>query len=354
MGDGWSGPGESPAVAEGEGPARPVAMPVRASILAPSALGAWAAAAYDLPDPVRCRLVSSAVNDTYRLDAEGHPCCFLRVSRHAWRTAGDLAAEVRLVEELERRGVAVAPPLARSAGGFLTAFTAPEGTRFAVVFAEAPGEGLRDISTAHARAYGRLAAQFHAAADDAGGVYARFHLNPAHLVDGPLAGVRAQASQLGVSIAALEAVVVRVRPKLDALSRRLPDYGVCHGDLHPGNVRFGEDCEPTLFDFDCWGYGWRAYDLSVFLWNSYLERRSKRWRETRWQAFLQGYQDVRPLPEGLFDLVPLFLVARQVWLMGMDCAGNTGWPPQWIDANWFASMSGFVTGWAEEYPALGG
>ena len=87
-------------------------LPVRSSLFAPSALGAWAAAAFDLPDPVRCRLVSTSVNDTYRLDAGNDTCCFLRVARHAWRTVGDLEAELRLIEELrfqeadDRKGLA--------------------------------------------------------------------------------------------------------------------------------------------------------------------------------------------------------------------------------------------------------
>jgi Ser/Thr protein kinase RdoA (MazF antagonist) len=334
------------------GPVAPVAMPVRSSVLAPSALGAWAGAAYALPVPVRCRLVSSSVNDTYRLDSAGETCCYLRVARHGWRTRGDLEAELRLVEEIGDRGVPVARPMPRTAGGFLTTFGAPEGNRLVVVFEEAAGENVRDITPAHARAYGRLAARVHAAADAAGGVYPRSHLDPDHLLDGPLAGIRAQMGQLGVRTDELEGIGARVRSRLAGLPRRLPDYGACHGDLHSGNVRFDAAGQPTLFDFDCWGYGWRAYDLAVFLWNSYLERRPKRWRDSRWRAFLRGYEAIRPLPADLHEFLPHFLVARQVWLMGLDCAGSSGWPPQWLDAGWFATMHGLVKGWVEEYPVL--
>jgi Ser/Thr protein kinase RdoA (MazF antagonist) len=332
----------------GEPPA--VRLPVRSSLFAPSALGAWAAAAYGLPDPVRCRLVSASVNDTYRLDTGSETCCYLRVARHGWRTAGDVEAELRLIEALRERTVSIAPPMARVAGGQFSFLGAPEGPRLAVVFDEAPGENVREIAPTHACAYGRLAARLHDEADAAGGVYPRFHLDLDHLLDGPLAAIRAQLGQHAEPMAELEAVAARVRTRLERLPRRMPDYGVCHGDLHPGNVRFDAKGRPTLFDFDCWGYGWRAYDLAVFLWNSYLERRTKGWRQSRWRAFLRGYREFRPLPQGFDDLVPLFLVARQVWLMGMDCAGSSGWPPQWLDAGWFETMNGFVRRWLEEYP----
>lgn len=45
-------------------------------------------------------------------------------------------------------------------------------------------------------------------------------------------------------------------------------WGVCHGDCHGFNARFGPDGAATLFDFDDGGQGWRAYDLAVFLWSA--------------------------------------------------------------------------------------
>ena len=150
----------------------------------------------------------------------------------------------------------------------------------------------------------------------------------------------------------LERLAEHVRHRLLELPRTPPGYGLCHGDLHPGNVRFDADGEPTLFDFDCMGYGWRAYDLTVFLWNAFGEGRTKRWRASRWRSFLRGYQEVRPCPEGLDEVMPLFLVARQIWLMGVDCADRSGWPPQWITAEWLREMVRPIRQWVTEYPIL--
>jgi Ser/Thr protein kinase RdoA (MazF antagonist) len=42
-------------------------------------------------------------------------------------------------------------------------------------------------------------------------------------------------------------------------------YGWYHGDVHAKNVCFKNNV-PTIFDFVCMGYGWRAYDICVFAW----------------------------------------------------------------------------------------
>ena len=128
-----------------------------------------------------------------------------------------------------------------------------------------------------------------------------------------------------------------------------PASGLCHGDLHPGNVRFDAAGKPTLFDFDCCGYGWRVYDLAVFHWNIYMERRPTRWRERRWEAFLRGYERVRALPGGLHECLPFFLVARQIWLLGLDAAGKSGYPPQWVHTGMLKQLIGFIHAWDEEY-----
>ena len=236
----------------------------------------------------------------------------------------------------------------------LTLLSAPEGERFAVLFASAPGQSVRDIAPQQCRAYGRLVAAIHEAADTPLPSYRRFHIDEHHLLDEPLQAVRAVLVDGGEGLTFLERFVDRVRYHLADLPLSSPVYGLCHGDLHPGNVRVTKDGQLTLFDFDCLGYGWRSYDLTVFLWNTYGERRTSQWRERRWRTFLGGYREVRLVPEGLDEEVPLFLVGRQVWLMGLDCADRTGWPPQWITRDWLREMVRPVRDWVATYPILAG
>jgi len=330
-------------------------FPVRSSILSPGAMVERVLPKYALPEPRSCRLISRSMNDVYQVTA-GAETYFLRVSGFGWRSRDATAAELALIADLYARGVAVAPAMPRDDGALLASLPAPEGERFAVLFAQAAGAPVRDITLRQAHSYGRLAAALHTAADASPTTYRRFDLDECHLLDEPLRAVRAAMLNVdgGDDLVFLESVAERVRRRLRAFPRTQPGYGLCHGDLHPGNVSFDAAGAPTLFDFDCMGYGWRTYDLTVFLWNAFGERRPKRWRESRWRAFLRGYREVRPLPEELDEALPLFLVARQLWLAGLDSADRSGWPPQWLTADWLRDTVRPVRTWVAEYPILAG
>lgn len=306
----------------------PLVFTTRHSVLAEEALRDWLSASYDLPAVPECRLVSLSLNDVYQVVA-GDVRAYLRVYRHDWRTCDEVDAELALVLALAASDLPVSVPLPFRDGDYVAQLDAAEGARFAVLWSEAPGDDVRDITSAHARRYGRLAAAIHSAADQSTAVYQRRALDSAQLLDAPLAAIRAALPD-GDDLAELERVAEVVRDRLDAFPREGSDYGMCHGDLHPGNVRFAADGTPTLFDFDCCGDGWRGYDLAVFLWNIYGERRPRRWRESRLRAFLSGYAELRALPEGLDTQLPYFLIARQIWLTGLDFAGKSGYPPQWV------------------------
>lgn len=331
--------------------ARSVPFPVEASRLAVPELSRWVEAAYGLPAGEECRLISESINQTYRLGRDGETW-FLRVGRKGWRTRSEVEAEAAIIEALRGVGLRVAAARRRLDGSFAGEIPAPEGTRAAVLFTSAPGEGVREIEPRHCRAYGRLAAGMHDAFDAHPERFDRFRLGLEHLIDEPLAAIRRRMAEHAEEMAYLEEVAARVRERIAALPMDGADFGLCHGDLHPGNVRFDENGEPTLFDFDCCGYGWRAYDLAVFLWNSYTEGRPKRWRQSRWAAFLRGYREVRPVETATLELAPLFLVARQIWLGGLDCAGASGWLPQWIDAGWFRTLNRLIRRWVEEFEIL--
>jgi Ser/Thr protein kinase RdoA (MazF antagonist) len=70
-----------------------------------------------------------------------------------------------------------------------------------------------------------------------------------------------------------------------------------------------------VFDFDCGGLGWRAYDLSVC--RLYCAD------EARWEVFCEGYQEVRALSAATRAAVPWFAVVRQIWRMALFA---THWP----------------------------
>jgi Ser/Thr protein kinase RdoA (MazF antagonist) len=94
-----------------------------------------------------------------------------------------------------------------------------------------------------------------------------------------------------------------------------PYYGFCHGDIQPSNINYIEE-RPIIFDFDCMGNGWRAHDISVFVWNNTLIN-EKYVESEAWKAFLDGYNSVRLLTENELLCINAFGALRALWVMGV-------------------------------------
>lgn len=103
------------------------------------------------------------------------------------------------------------------------------------------------------------------------------------------------------------------------LPKSKPEYGLCHGDLHGGDVRYDENNKPVLFDFDSSGCGWRALDIGVFLasdgWMD-ITREAEDRRQRKLEAFLNGYSSVRELTEQELFAIQLVPPFRHIFLMG--------------------------------------
>ena len=89
-------------------------------------------------------------------------------------------------------------------------------------------------------------------------------------------------------------------------------WGPIGGDFHQSSVYFSEINEPTFFNFDLCGPGWRAYDIASFLSNGNLMHAPAE----RSEAFFAGYYSVRQLADEEHAAVAPFLTVRRVWLMG--------------------------------------
>ena len=310
-------------------------FPVTYSTLSAEALADWLEASYELGAVTACRLLHRGLNDSYLVEA-ARGRYVLRVYRAGWRSAEEIAYEVAVLEHLGRKGIAVALPVRGRNDHAIEWLQAPEGSRAAVLFTHAPGREL-DGSIEDSRRYGRAAASIHAATDDFEAGHARFALDLDHLLAQPLAAIRPFLRHRPADLHAIEGLAASVRRRVEALTvAGQMDRGFCHGDFHGDNAHIEGDTV-TMFDFDCGGPGWRAYDIAVFRW---------RWGddaagEARWAAFLEGYRELRPIGETDLAAVPLFVAARAIWLRGLHAANTADWGRSWLnDAYWDRLLKG--------------
>ncbi len=271
---------------------------------------------YDLGKSVECTLFHRGLNDTYLVSAPNGKFG-LRVYRSKWRTRAAIMAELLALQHLDSRGVSVATPLKRSDGELITDVDAPEGVRSAAVFHWASGVEARYINATHAEQYGRLAAQLHNAGDDLPSSAARPALDMNYLLERPLTFLRPALKSHRSQAARLDALVERLRSRLKEVRGQMFDWGFCHGDLHGGNVHVDGD-RLTLFDFDCCGPGWRAFDLATYRWAA----RIRQVEEQAWKPFIEGYLRVRPAAANSVEVVPLFIMLRQIWLTGLHVSNS--------------------------------
>jgi Ser/Thr protein kinase RdoA (MazF antagonist) len=315
---------------------------VAGSILDADALAADVLAAHDI-EVRSCRFYSFGVNDTYQVDA-GHGRFYLRVYRYAWRTRAEVDGELHAIEQAHAAGASVARPVARRDGTFVAELDAPEGTRFAVLFHEAPGRPIGYDTKAgveNAARYGRAVAALHNATAGCRPAGGRAPIDVSTAIDRPLATVlsrlrgddEAYVAQLG---AALRARIAGT----NGLSE-----GFCHGDLNGENVHFDDDCA-TFFDFDFCGWGWRGFEIATFPRGVTLYRRPGRTADRLIRAFLEAYCRDRPLSGADLASIPAFLLIQRIWMAAVHLNAARVWGLRWFGPEYVRRLAEWLRQWA--------
>lgn len=303
----------------------PSTIPIGHSIFDPTALAVELIQAYPVPPLLRCAFWSGAMNDIYLVEG-GTDRYFLRVTRPYWRTLSEIPYELALLQFLTQHGLSVAQPVLRRDGQPLTLLHAPEGVRGSVLFTVAHGRPLA-LDGADSWHFGRAIATLHTIADAFTSRYPRHTLDLETLLATPLRVLHAHAPTHTAGWAEVEGAAQWVREGIAVLSERGLDYGVCHGDAYHGNAHIDETGTIALFDFDCCGIGWRAYDLAVF--RSTVDLLGA--PHTVWDAFLAGYQEQRPLRPMDLAAIPLLVAARRIWHMGVQVQHSRVWGLAWFE-----------------------
>ena len=103
-------------------------------------------------------------------------------------------------------------------------------------------------------------------------------------------------------------VAQRARREMLRLGEGNEVFGLIHRDIHPENIVFGGN-GVAVIDFEGCGWGHYLYDLAVTMFR--LEDHGHRGAVLR-EAFLDGYQRVRPIPESHRAYLDTFVTLRVV------------------------------------------
>ena len=310
-------------------------FPVFASVLSPDALIRDILPGFGVGSFAECKLYSGGFNHTYRVKTVGGSIYYLRAYRIQWRTLADIQYELDVLNHLKGKGFPATSPVPYKDGQPFCAVPAPEGNRFLALFTEAPGA---EISYNHepvrnALRYGRAVAQMHNALEDFKSPHPRFHLDLEHFIDQPLRNIQPFLSHRPDDWNYLQQLAETLRQRILAMPAELLEQGFCHGDLQGYHANLSPDGALTFFDFDCGGFGYRAYDLAVFLWCCRLEHAVT----VRWSPFLKSYRETRRIHKRDVEAVPLFVCARYLWHMGVHTQNSPDWGIDFLNDRYFDS-----------------
>jgi Ser/Thr protein kinase RdoA (MazF antagonist) len=322
-------------------------FPTCDSNLAADALARQVLAHHSIGEITRCRFHARGLNDTYKIETRSGESYFLRVYRAGWRTRGQIEAELDVLQHLARGDVSVSTPVVRTDKALLTPLDCAEGARWAVLFTAAPGEEVdfKSYTQEQAGRYGEAAAAIHRAADSVAENFQRAPLDLDLLLNEPLSLIEPVITHRPDDVSYLEDLANQLRSNVGNAAGL--ERGFCHGDLHGHNAGYA-DKTFTVYDFDCCGWGYRAYELCVFPWAFAIRENPER-VESMGRAYLTGYMRHRPVNSVDIAAIPTFVAIRQIWLTGLHVglADRFGW--RFLNDQYFDRQLGVLRNWQKNF-----
>jgi Ser/Thr protein kinase RdoA (MazF antagonist) len=300
---------------------------VARSFIAADALSEIIAAEYDLNGPVTCKLFSKMLrtqdNDHYLVatgQGKQYVARIYQLGTRLKRQESDYLYELDWLHFLKQQGLPISYPIRRADGGFLGTVHAPEGLRYFALFSLATGRPL-PLTEDRLFTLGREMAKIHLASNEYDKKFARRELDLEFLVDRPVERIKKYWDEDEERFEDLELLLISAAEAKEEILELIYNdeytddaWGPIGGDFHVSSVFFDENENPTFFNFDWCGYGWRAYDLAVFLHNTDLIHQDS---PDFSEAFFAGYYAERPLSGNEHRAIAPFLTIRRIWLTGL-------------------------------------
>lgn len=233
---------------------------------------------------------------------------FLRLYAPYWRSLADqVTFELEWLDLLARQGQPVVRPVRTLQGSWSFLH---DGVPVAG-FAPLPGEPRFPLTAAEAATLGTLLGRLHLAAAPPvpEGV---FRYDARTLLERPLAfGLR---HLQGADARDWAHAGQQLRTVLEAIPTDGEAFGPVHADLHQWNVHWSPD-GPGVLDFALCGVGYRLFDLAAFLWPLRDATAGQPGVQAMCDAFVTGYQQVRPLLPQEAAALEAFVKLRDLWEM---------------------------------------
>ena len=276
------------------------------STIAPSELLTKVVPEYCIDNPLECLFWQRGANDTDQIRS-AHKRYFLRVYRCGAYPRDAIEFEAEALTYLKQQGFPVAYPVLRKSGGYITEIVAPEGPRFVLITSVAEGTIADYESLESCRLVGESVAQFHLLSMGFIASHERSQLDLNGLLDNSMNVIRNYMAHHSSAIKMIEKIAQKARDAVLAVPNNSLDFGICHGDLHGGNLHIHEG-KVTHFDFEECAFGYRLYDLATFKWGLGSDEQRKK----SWLTFIEAYQSIRPINESAYSLINSFVVIREL------------------------------------------
>jgi Ser/Thr protein kinase RdoA (MazF antagonist) len=252
-----------------------------------------------------------------------------------------------VLKHLRQKNFPAAHPLPTRDGAYFFPVNAPEGVRYIALFTLAPGPEISyEVDPDQvATSYGQTVAEMHNALDDFYSPHPRFQLDLDYFTKQPLQYIEPFLRDRPEDWLYVKNFAVKLRQRLLDLPANQLELGFCHGDLQGYHANVSPDGTLTFYDFDCGGFGFRAYDLAVFLWCCRLEDAVS----VRWNPFINAYPENRVISELDIQAIPLFVCARYLWHLGVHAQNSPDWGIDFLNKEYFKDHLGRLRKAEEDY-----
>ena len=301
---------------------------VARSFIAGDALAEVINKEYSLGSNVTCTLFSKMLrsqdNDHYKVMSDEGDIYVARIYQrgdHFERQKSDYEYELDWLNFLFDRDMPVSYPIQRVDGRFLGSMLAPEGIRYFALFSLAQGKNMSPNDQDQLFVCGQKMAQIHLVSNEFKTDYSRQSMDLDFLLNKPVQRIKeywenkpSKLEQLDLLMITGEEAKVTIEELLTNEINTEDGWGPIGGDFHTASTYFDASNNPTFFNFDLCGPGWRSYDIATFLLNTDLIHQES---ADSSESFFAGYYSVRQLSQNEHEAIYPFMTIRRIWLTSL-------------------------------------